>query len=107
MCYAYFAGLAIQRPFQDRQSYRVLRKYLNYNLHLILGFGNFGLDIYARSSKVRKNHPLFCYRRQGSDRRWIEALHYQPDRHYNFLGCHHHFQIEPNAVIHVEETQQG
>ena len=58
--------------------------------------------------EVRKINPLFCFSRQGSDRRWIESLDDQPDRHDHFLWRHHHFQIKPIAAgIHVKEFQQG
>ena len=39
------------------------------------------------SPKVRKINPLFCFRRQGSDCRWIESLGDQPDRKDHFLNA--------------------
>jgi len=42
------------------------------------------------SPKVRKINPLFCFGRQGSDRRWIEALDDQPKAHHQFLWEQHH-----------------
>jgi hypothetical protein len=38
------------------------------------------------SPKVRKINPLFCFRRQGGDRRWIESLHDHPDCKDHFLN---------------------
>src|SRR3989337_3340592 len=59
------------------------------------------------SPNVRKINPLFCFSRQGSDRRWIESLGDKPDRHYYFLWRQHHLQIKTIAGIHVKEMQQG
>ncbi len=44
---------------------------------------------------------------QFLDRLLVEALDDQPEAHHDFLWRQHHLQIKPNAVIHVEELQQG
>jgi hypothetical protein len=62
---------------------------ISFNLFVAHVLQNWQSSVIFRtaSPKVRKNNPLFCFSRQGSDRRWIESLGDKPDRKDHFLNA--------------------